>query len=189
LDQNGRPSTDTSGEVPVAASTAQSAAAPPADLQPWQIEDMRARRQQRAEEYAAVLGMTVEAVIDLWRNDHKQLRKQLLMAGYDPDTLRRFGAKGTAKAFQEKETSETSRYAIRRDTTASVTLKRSSLRPAEDPAERLQEAVEALPEASKDRADQLGHDLDEQAAAEAQMLAATVSRQLAKQTAAVLAGE
>jgi hypothetical protein len=175
MDQKGRPDTDTSVRVSVSASTAQRAATPPDGLQPWQRKDMEARRDRLAEEYAAILDMPKAEVIDLWRADQKQLRKQLVEAGYDPDTLRR---PNTISTFGDLTT-----FAIRRRTTAAVTLTPSSLRPAEDPAERLREAVEALPDASRDRADELGQDMAEKAAADVQIVEAAIRQHREKQTA------
>lgn len=172
MDENRRPTRDTSREVSPAASRTKKAAQPPNHLQPWQVNDMKAKRDRLAEEYAVILGMPQAEVIDLWKADPKQLRKQLVEAGYDPDTLRR---PNTISTFADLST-----YAIRRRTTAGVTLTPSDLQPAEDPAQRLQEAVEALPDASRDRADELGQEYLDEASADAQIVREAIERKRAE---------
>lgn len=178
MDENGRPTRDTSREVSPTASQTKQAAQPPT-RQAWEVEAAKAEQQRRVEAYAYILGMTTDEVIDLWKRDHQQLGQRVIAAGYDPSTCRRHGSKGTAEAYQEKTPPST--YAIRRRTTAGVTLTPSDLQPAEDPAQRLQEAVEALPDASRDRADQHGQEMiDEEAAAATRMLIQTVERKRAE---------
>lgn len=145
---------------------------PATPLQPWQEQDMKAKVMLLAERIGRLLQMSPQAVIEIGKADKNDLRRRIVEAGYDPDTLR--------QRLYVPDRCEASTYAIRRRTTAGVTLTPSDLRPAEDPAQRLQEAVEALPDASRDRADELGQEYIDEASADAQIVLEAIERKRAE---------
>lgn len=150
--------------------------------QTWEIEAQKHRVLRLAEGIGRILDMTPEAVIEIGKADKNDLRRRIVKAGYDPDTLRSLSTNQPMcmpiRSIHDR--CKNSAYAIRRRTTAGVTLTPSDLRPAEDPGQRLQEAVEALPDASRDRADELGQEYVDEASADAQIVLEAIERKRAE---------
>ena len=171
MDANRRETTTGPRRRPVAAPAKADEPKP----QEWQENDRQARFERMVERFASILGRTKQEVIELGRADQEELKRQLVAAGWDPVTGR-----VRIRRFKEgKPIATGTAFDIRRTTTDAVTLRASDLRPAEDPLERLQEAVEALPDASRDRADELGHQFDEEAKADAQLVMKAIEKKVA----------